>query len=317
MNLFNSLEEAGKSGEIHRLAVGFFDGVHLGHRLVFDAVQDPGEGFSILTFWPHPQSVLAPERAPRLITGLEHKLDLFTRAGARSTILVPFDRSFAGIGAEEFLGLLARHFPGLKVVSCGPNFHFGKNRAGTAARLFDWARTRGIEARVPRMQQDGDGQIISSSRIRNALAGGNIAPASGMLGRPYAMRGTVVKGRQLGRTLGFPTANLESNDDLLLPLGVYAGLARIASGDTYPAALNFGYQPSVDPANQRAKIEAHLLKFNGDLYGQPLEIQPRHFLRKETQFGNLQELQARIARDVEETAGLISGHTKFNRLGGR
>lgn len=306
MNLFNSLEEAGKSGEIHRLAVGFFDGVHLGHRLVFDAVQDPGESFSILTFWPHPQSVLAPERAPRLITGLEHKLDLFNRAGTLSTILVPFDRSFAGIGADEFLDLLARHFPGLKVVSCGPNFHFGKNRAGTAERLFDWARTRGLEARVPRMQQDKDGQTISSSRIRSALSSGDIPSASRMLGRPYAIRGTVVKGRQLGRTLGFPTANVDSSDDLILPLGVYAGLVRTAKGDTHPAALNFGYQPSVDPTNQRAKVEAHLLKFSGDLYGQPLEIQPLHFLRKEAQFGNLQELQARITRDVEETGGLIS-----------
>lgn len=311
MNLFNSLEEAGKSGAaIHRLAIGFFDGVHRGHRLVFDAVQDPGEGFSILTFWPHPQSVLAPEHAPRLITGLEHKLGLFSGAGALSTILVPFDRSFAGIGAEEFLDLLARHFPELKVVSCGPNFHFGKNRAGTAARLFDWARTRGIEARVPRMQRDGDGQTISSSRIRQALAEGNIPSASGMLGRPYAMRGTVAKGRQLGRTLGFPTANLESSDDLLLPLGVYAGLARTDHGDIHPAALNFGYQPSVDPSNRQAKIEAHLLNFSGNLYGQPLEIQPLHFLRKETQFDNLQELQARITRDVEETAKLVPGWAK-------
>lgn len=307
MNLFNSLEEAGKSGTIHRLAVGFFDGVHRGHRLVFDEVRHPGEGFSILTFWPHPQSVLAPEHAPRLITGLEHKLGLFTMAGAQSTILVPFDRPFAEIGAEAFLDLLARHFPKLKVVGCGPNFHFGKNRAGTAQRLCDWAKTRGIDARVPRMQVDGDGQTISSSRIRKALVEGNIASASGMLGRPYALRGIVDKGRQLGRTLGFPTANLNSSDDLLLPLGVYAGLARTASGDSHPAALNFGYQPSVDPSNRRAKIEAHLLKFSGDLYGQPLEIQPLHFLRKETQFGSLQELQARIARDVEETAGLVPG----------
>lgn len=298
MNVFRSFEEAAKSDNLRRLAVGFFDGVHRGHKLVFEAAHAPGDEWSVLTFWPHPQAVLSPAQPPPLITGLEHKLRLFEQAGASSTVLVDFDPAFAARTATDFLDLLAYHFPRLERISCGPNFHFGKNRQGDSTQLRDWSAARGIRADIPPLLMEPDGPPVSSSRIRSLLRDGDLAAARQALGRPYSLWGKVVPGAQLGRTLGFPTANVETGDHLLLPSGVYAGYTKLDDGSLHASALNFGQRPTVAQAGGELTVETHLLDYQGDLYGKNLEITPVEFIRPEVRFDSLAVLQEQIARDI-------------------
>jgi riboflavin kinase/FMN adenylyltransferase len=308
MKVFRSFEEAEQSGEIRRLAVGFFDGVHRGHQRVFDAVRggassstDPSPSpFSVLTFWPHPQSILAPDRSPQLITGLEHKLRLFEKAGASSSLVIPFDREFAGVDAEDFLDGLARHFPFLQHVACGPNFHFGKNRGGNAGRLAHWASSRNIHASLPAMFANTGGVIVSSSQIRDLLARGDLSGASESLGRPYGVWGRVIRGNQVGRQLGFPTANLETSDAPLIPPGVYAGYGVWDDGSKKVCALNLGRRPTIESDRAELRWEAHFLDYSGDLYGQSIELQPTFKIRPEQAFDSLESLKRQIVQDVAE-----------------
>jgi riboflavin kinase / FMN adenylyltransferase len=300
MKVFRSFEEAGQSGEVQRLAVGFFDGVHRGHQRVFDSVKASASPYSILTFWPHPQSILAPDRAPPLITGLEHKLRLFEKAGASSSLVLPFDRGFASMEADLFLDRLAGHFPNLQHVACGPNFHFGKDRGGNAGRLMDWAASRNIPASLPSMLTAPDGMVVSSSQIRNLLANGDVNRASAALGRPYGLWGRIIKGRQLGRQLGFPTANLDTTDAAIIPSGVYAGFCVLQDGTVHACALNLGRRPTLDSNNLDLRWEAHLLNYSGDLYGQSVELQPKFLIRPEQAFDSLESLKRQITLDVAE-----------------
>lgn len=299
MLVHHHLEHAAADA-IHGLALGFFDGVHPGHQRVFQAIIELGQPLSVLTFWPHPQAVLRPQTAPALITGLPHKLELFRRAGARQVIVQPFDPAFARLSAEDFLDLLFRNLPRLRAVACGPNFHFGHGRQGDQAMLAAAAARRGLAAATPGLVP-WEGQPLSSSRIRAALAAGDLRAATAMLSRPYRLRGTVVPGRRLGRTLGFPTANLDTGDGLLLPAGVYAGLAHLPDGSSRRAAINLGPQPTIDP-RAPAAVEAHLLDFSGELEGTEIEIEPRRFLRPQRHFAGLEELRAAIAADVRACA---------------
>ncbi|MDX6765792.1 MAG: riboflavin biosynthesis protein RibF [Candidatus Methylacidiphilales bacterium] len=316
MKVFRSWEDAARSGEVRRLALGFFDGVHRGHRLVFDAVREPcttpstssssnfsptSTAFSVLTFWPHPQAILSPGQEPPLITGIEHKLRLFAAAGAASTLLIPFDLVLASLTADAFLDLLHHHLPNLEAVACGQNFHFGHGRTGDASHLRAWANGLGISGLIPQMQRDRHGQAISSSSIRNLLREGRLEEASHALGRPYSLWGQVVQGRQLGRQLGFPTANLQTGDQLFLPAGVYAGRVVLENGDTYTAALNIGRRPTVEGSGGLLQVEAHLLGYNGgELYGQHIDVQPIEFIRAERSFTDHTELRKQIADDVLE-----------------
>ncbi len=298
MKVFRSFEEAEQSGDVRRLAVGFFDGVHRGHQRVFESVNDSVSPFSILTFWPHPQCILAPDRAPPLITGLEHKLRLFEKAGASSSLVIPFDREFASVEAEDFLGCLARHFPFLQHVACGPNFHFGKNRGGNAGRLETWATSRNIHTSLPSMFANSDGLIVSSSQIRSLLAKGDLFGAAEALGRPYGVWGRVIKGNQVGRQMGFPTANLETSDAPLIPPGVYAGVCVLNDGSKHVGAMNLGRRPTLEAQGAELRWEAHLLDYSGDLYGQNVELQPKFLIRPEQAFDSLESLQRQIIVDV-------------------
>lgn len=302
MRVHSSLEAASSAGAIRGLALGFFDGVHSGHLEVFRAVTEAAQPLGILTFWPHPQAVLRPQAQPELITGLEHKLHRFALAGARDVIVQPFDTDFARIEAAAFLDHLFQALPELKVLACGPNFHFGHGRAGGQTMLREICRARGITAGSPALAQ-ADGAPVSSSRIRAALAAGDLAAAGRLLGRPYHLRGKVVAGRRLGRQLGFPTANVATDDGWLLPRGVYAGRVHLPGGGIHPAAINLGTQPTIDPAAPPS-LEAHLIGFEGDLLDQVLEIEPRHWLRGQQRFPDPDALRAAIARDVARAAEL-------------
>lgn len=300
MRVHSSLEAASSTGSIRGLALGFFDGVHPGHQAVFQAIQDTGHPLAILTFWPHPQAVLRPACHPALITGLEHKLHLFAQHGTQEVIVHPFDSAFARLEAADFLNLLWRSLPQLRAVACGPNFRFGRGRAGGPEMLAAACQKRGITIGLPPMAYAG-GRPISSSRIRSVLTQGDLEQASRLLGRPYRLRGTVTPGRQLGYKLGFPTANVHSADGWLLPRGVYAGITRLPDGSPWPSAINLGSQPTIDPAPTPV-VETHLIGFEGNLTGQVLEVEPRHWLRGQQRFSSLEELRAAIARDVARAA---------------
>jgi riboflavin kinase/FMN adenylyltransferase len=304
MRVHSSLDAASSAGGIRGLALGFFDGVHSGHLEVFRAITVAGQPLGILTFWPHPQAVLRPQAQPELITGLEHKLHRFALAGAQDVIVQPFDATFARIEAAAFLDHLFQLLPELKVVACGPNFRFGHGRTGDPAMLREACQTRGITAGSPALAQI-DGAPVSSSRIRAALAAGDLTTAARLLGRPYCLRGKVVPGRRLGRQLGFPTANVITSDGWLIPRGVYAGRVHLPGGETHPAAINFGTQPTIDPSAPPA-LEAHLIGFQGDLLEQVVEIEPRHWLRGQQRFPNPDALRAAIANDVARAAALES-----------
>jgi riboflavin kinase / FMN adenylyltransferase len=265
------------------VAIGTFDGLHLGHRAVIDAALAGGPTPTVLTFYPHPRTVLG--NRVELLATLERRLELLEEAGIADVLVVEFSPEIASLPAAEF----ARQYLvaiGARVVVAGEGFRFGRRRGGDAALLRDL----GLDVRrVPLV--DG----ISSSRIRRLAHAGEVSAAAGLLGRPLEIDGVVVPGDQRGGTLGFPTANLRVDPDLLVPeFGIYAG----AVGDRR-AAISIGVNPHYGGTERR--IEAYLLDWDGDLYGDRLVVELWRRLRPERAFESEAELIAQIARDVEET----------------
>ena len=265
------------------VAIGTFDGVHLGHRRVLEAAVAAGLMPTVVTFDPHPRIAFGYE--VELLTPLRRRLELIGDAGIEETLVVEFDLDLARLQPEEFAERVLASI-GTEVVVAGPDFRFGQGRAGD----LDLLRTLGFDARtVPLVES------VSSSRIRELLRAGEIERAAGLLGRPPEVEGTVVGGDARGGTLGFPTANLRLEPDLLVPAyGIYAGAA-----DGRRAAVSIGTNPHYGGAERR--VEAYLLDFEGDLYGRRLVVQLWRRLRDEQSFGSEEELVAQIARDVEET----------------
>ncbi|MGH2911956.1 MAG: bifunctional riboflavin kinase/FMN adenylyltransferase, partial [Solirubrobacteraceae bacterium] len=238
-----------------RVAVGSFDGVHLGHREVIRGSD------SVLTFDPHPSAVVAPQHTPKLLTPLAVKAELVEQLGVQELIVIPFDTEFAKRGAEEFIEGVLIGTLGATYVSVGENFRFGNRAKGDPRMLAEDDR---FSTRVvPLLEVDGE--IVSSSHIRGLVLAGEVGPAARFLGAPFQMRGEVVSGDQRGRELGFPTANLVPDDALVCPgHGVYACLAN-----GMPAAVNVGVRPTFDTGRGEL-VEAYILDFDGDLYGEPL-----------------------------------------------
>ena len=265
------------------VAIGTFDGVHLGHRRVLEAAVAAGLMPTVVTFDPHPRIAFGYE--VELLTPLRRRLELIGDAGIEETLVVEFDLDLARLQPEEFAERVLASI-GTEVVVAGPDFRFGQGRAGD----LDLLRTLGFDARtVPLVES------VSSSRIRELLRAGEIERAARLLGRPPEVEGTVVGGDARGGTLGFPTANLRLEPDLLVPAyGIYAGAA-----DGRRAAVSIGTNPHYGGAERR--VEAYLLDFEGDLYGRRLVVQLWRRLRDEQSFGSEEELVAQIARDVEET----------------
>jgi len=265
------------------VAIGTFDGVHLGHRRVLEAAVAAGLMPTVVTFDPHPRIAFGYE--VELLTPLRRRLELIGDAGIEETLVVEFDLDLARLQPEEFAERVLASI-GTEVVVAGADFRFGQGRAGD----LDLLRTLGFDARtVPLVES------VSSSRIRELLRAGEIERAAGLLGRPPEVEGTVVGGDARGGTLGFPTANLRLEPDLLVPAyGIYAGAA-----DGRRAAVSIGTNPHYGGAERR--VEAYLLDFEGDLYGRRLVVQLWRRLRDEQSFGSEEELVAQIARDVEET----------------
>ena len=281
--------------------MGFFDGVHLGHLRVIANSMDrqPSDQCCVLTFKVHPQSVLFPQQAPLLLTGLPHKLKTLAESGVQNVLTLPFDRNTMLTSAEDFLQNLHLAFPQLARVSVGPNWRFGHKRRGDIPMLLEWCRHHGIDALVTE-PADHSGTIISSSRIREDVRAGLLANVSEMLGRPYGLYGMVVKGRQFGRTLGFPTLNLETEDQCLPPFGVYTGFVEMDTGSRMPAAINIGLRPTVTD-EKTAVIEAHIMDFFTDLYGRFVKVIVCRFLRPEKKFVSTDDLRQQLEKDVAAT----------------
>lgn len=274
-----------------RVAVGTFDGVHLGHREVIAGAD------TVLTFDPHPMAVIAPGREPLLLTTLERKAELVASLGVQELVIIPFDEAFAARSAESFLdnvlvaALAATH------VSVGENFRFGHRAAGDAALLRSDAR---FETRVaPLLERDNE--IVSSSHIRGLVLGGAVHYADALLGAPFRVNGEVMHGDKRGRTLGFPTANLVPAPGYVVPgHGVYACM----TDDGRLAAVNVGVRPQFQTGRGEL-IEAYLIDFDGDLYGTELKLDFHRRLRGEKRFDSVDALVAQMQRDVDETRAAL------------
>jgi riboflavin kinase/FMN adenylyltransferase len=299
MSIINAANQLSTNGKKVCLAIGFFDGVHLGHQQILrqtlsDAHKSNGIALA-LTFDKHPNAIVAPDKAPPLIYSLPQKLRAIQSLGIENILLIPFDTPFSQQTGEQFIRSLASDLGKIHSICVGAEFVFGHKRSGNVALL----KTLGAELGF---QVHGlsavalDGQTVSSTRIREAIRAGDIDETCQMLGRPYAISGKVVMGDKIGRKLGFPTANLDVTGLVLPPNGVYAAFTKIRSKQ-YRVALNIGVRPTVS-AGMQLRVEGHLLDYHGELYGKELEIEICEKLRDEKKFSSPEELKEQIARDV-------------------
>lgn len=296
-------------GSIERplsLALGVFDGLHLGHQTVMakavERAKACGGLAGVLTFEPHPIQVLAPERAPRrLLASLSHKAHLLEELGLDLLVVVSFDRGFANQEPEGFLEMVKRA-PMLHSLAMGADWRFGKARRGDVALLSKFGKENDVLIdSVDAVMMSGE--RISSTRIRQALRDGNLLAAEEMLGRPYSVMGEVSEGRKLGRTIGFPTANVIPKSEQLPPDGVWAVEARWKE-EWFPAVANLGRRPTIGAEEDRI-LEVHLFDWSGDLYGNEIEVRFRAQLRDEKKFDGLEALKKQIGRDVEAAKALL------------
>ena len=289
------------------VAIGVFDGVHLGHQQVIrqtlaDARQHEGVPV-VITFDRHPNTVVAPDRVPPMLYSLPQKLRAVESLGVANTLLIRFDRAFSEQTGEQFIRGLARDFGHLHSVCVGSEFTFGHKRSGNVALL----KQLGTELKFTVHSLAAvslDGEAVSSTRIREAVRTGDLDAASQMLGREYSVAGNVMRGDQLGRQLGFPTANLDVSGLVLPPNGVYAVHARLR-GREHRGALNLGLRPTLASPTPRLQCEVHLLDFTEDIYGEELELTFADKLRDEQKFPSLDALKTQIAADIAAARDLF------------
>jgi riboflavin kinase/FMN adenylyltransferase len=272
------------------LAVGEFDGVHAGHREVIRGAD------TVLTFEPHPRAVVAPDSAPKLLTPLEIKADLVAGLGVRELVVIPFDGSFAAQSPQAFVDKVLVERLDARSVSVGEDFRFGHRAQGDVALL---RAQDAFETRVARMVEV-DGEVVSSTHVRGLVSAGEVEAAARFLAAPFQMRGVVVHGDKRGRTLGYPTANLVPDPRLVVPdHGVYACRAHVG-GAEHAAAVNVGVRPTFR-TGRGLLVEAYLLDFDGDLYGQELGLEFLTRLRGERRFDSAETLIVQMDRDVAQT----------------
>lgn len=297
---FDALERVSlPAGPVH-LAIGMFDGVHRGHQAVIraavDAARASGGQAGVLTFWPHPAAVLRPETPVPLILSREAKREALSRLGLDFLIEQPFTREFAGTGARDFVARLQRALPGLQVVNVGENFRFGRAREGDVQTLAAAAREFGFVVKIaPRLAAGGE--PISSTRLRALLAAGDFRSANELLGYTYSCTGVVEQGRQLGRTLGFPTLNLRWAPVLRPPFGVYAVRVGDEPATAAPAVANYGLRPTVNVDDPEPLLEVHQLAGRAPDYGATVRVWWAEQLRPERKFADLATLRDQIGQD--------------------
>jgi len=282
-------------------AIGVFDGVHVGHREVIEsALHDSVKGGTtvVLSFDPHPMQVLAPAKAPRLLTSSHHKERLIAGLGVEHYCVLTFDEQLAGLVARDFLKLLiGSTSSGICSMWVGEEWLFGKGATGDVALMREVGESEGFAVgAVPAVLFKGE--RVSSTRVRHAVQLGNFELARNLLGRDYTVRDTVIEGKKLGRELGFPTANLKVHNEQLPPSGVYAVEVEVGTQVLYGVG-NLGLRPTVDRDEVKRMLEVHLFDFDDDLYSKELEVKFLHYLREEKKFEGVEALQAQITCDVQ------------------
>ena len=302
MQVLRSISELSRLPGPLFLAIGVFDGVHLGHQAVISTsarhAREAGGTPVVMTFDPHPVKVLRPNHAPHLLTATQHKTALIRDLGVDHLLVQHFDRQFAATPPEEFVQQLVTHAKPLREICVGHEWSFGQGRAGNLALLKQLGTTYDFDV-VGVQAVTVNGEVVSSTAIRRAIADGNLIKATQMLGREYTIVGAVKTGEKLGRKLGFPTANLSAHSEQFPPNGVYVAEARLA-GTLYRGVANLGYRPTVSAGKQERLLELHLFDLNRDIYGEEVEVRFVRYLRPEQKFENLETLAAQIARDVAE-----------------
>lgn len=300
-------------GENTVITIGAYDGLHLGHQAVFTEVQkratELGFRSAVVTFDRHPAEIVRPESAPKLLTDHEQRLELLEQMGVDAAVVLPFDEEQSHEPALSFIERVLVRCLSTKVIVVGSDFHFGRNREGNVDLLREVGQTYGFEVDplvlVPR--NNGIDEPVSSTAIRRALAGGDVETAALMLTRPFEARGKVVQGDQRGRLLGFPTANVEVSNRVCLPAdGVYAGWYERPNGEVHPCAINLGRRPTFYEHADHSLLEAHLLDFDGDLYGEAAKVRFTNFLRSERKFDGIDALVTQLQTDIAHTRELLT-----------
>lgn len=295
------------------VTIGAYDGLHRGHRLVLDAVRAQaaarGQLSSVVTFDRHPASVVRPASAPKLLTDLAQKLELLEDSGIDVTVVIHFDEEQSKQTAADFVQTVLVDCLAARGVVVGEDFHFGHGRQGNVVFLEERGAEQGFSVDpVPLMALHEGEPPVSSTAIRHALGRGDVAEAARMLGRPHEVRGQVVGGDRRGHELGFPTANVAVPGDVCLPAdGIYAGWYERPDGEVRPAAISLGRRPTFYEEADQSLLEAHLLDFTGDLYGEPAKVRFVAHLRGEVKFDTPEALVDQMGRDVADARQALEG----------
>ncbi|EMS96387.1 bifunctional riboflavin kinase/FMN adenylyltransferase [Agrobacterium tumefaciens str. Cherry 2E-2-2] len=311
------LPEALRGGVI---AIGNFDGVHRGHRAVLDRALELAEARGVpalvLTFEPHPRSVFRPDTPVFRLTPAPLKARILEAIGFRSVIEYPFDREFSQRSAEEFVQSILVDWLHASAVVTGFDFHFGKGREGGPAFLMEAGKRHGFDVTLVDAFRDEGADVVSSSRIRSLLCEGDVAGAAGLLGYRFTVESEVIGGQKLGRTLGYPTANMALAPETELKAGIYAVRFRRLDGSIRDGVASFGYRPTVTE-NGAALLETFVFDFSADLYGEVCSVSFFGHLRNELKFDGLDPLVAQIRRDEEEARAMLSGVRPLSELDAR
>jgi riboflavin kinase/FMN adenylyltransferase len=294
------------------VTIGAYDGVHTGHRHLITSLRSMAAARDldtvVVTFDRHPATVVRPESAPLLLTDLDQKLELLADTGVDRTVVVPFDEVRANETAEDFVTEVLVDALGARLVVVGEDFHFGHGRKGNVALLTEMGARYGFEVVGLGLEADREGDAVSSTRIRLLLADGDVKAASGLLGRCHQVRGLVVHGDgRGGPELGYPTANVDVPPTIALPaVGIYACWYERADGSVHAAAASLGHRPTFHDRQGAPLLEAYLLAFDGDLYGEQARVSFVERLRDERRFSTVEDLIAQMAADVEAARAALA-----------
>jgi riboflavin kinase/FMN adenylyltransferase len=313
MEILRSIPELSRLPGPLFLAIGVFDGVHLGHQAVISTSAEHARAANgtpvVVTFDPHPEKILRPEKAPHLLTATPHKIALIRALGVRHLLIIPFNKHFAATEPEDFGQQLVEHSKPLREICVGHEWSFGRNRRGSLELLKKLGEQFNFNVvGIPPVTVSGE--LVSSTTIRRSIEAADLQKAAAMLGREYTILGTVVRGDDLGKKIGFPTANLSAHSEQFPPNGVYLAEAML-DGVVYPGVVNLGYRPTVSRGKSDRVLEIHLLDFDRDIYGKDLELRFMRHLRPEKKFENVDALVRQIERDVQQARELAA----CNRLG--
>jgi len=306
MQILHSISDLSRLPGPLFLAIGVFDGVHLGHQAVISTSAEHAQAANgtpvVVTFDPHPEKILRPEGAPHLLTATQHKIALIRDLGVEHLLIITFDKQFAATEPEDFVQQLVKHSKPLREICVGHKWSFGKNRRGNLELL----KKLGAEfdfnvVGIPPVTVNGE--LVSSTAIRQAIEVGDLRKAAALLGREYMILGTVVSGDNLGKKIGFPTANLSAHNEQFPPNGVYFAESKL-DGVVYPGVVNLGYRPTVSTCRSERILEIHLFDFEREIYGKNLEVRFIRYLRPEKKFESIEALARQIEADVKQARDL-------------